>query len=150
MRYFSGRLIQAGLLLLGASILTFLFSSLAPGSYFDEMRLNPQISPETVAALRAEYQPDRPLPVRYVQWMTSCWQIMTISFLGLGVPEPVPSWGNLLANLQQYSVLVSYWWMYLPAVAIVPFFLGYQGLASALQEHASPYKTEPGSSGGAE
>lgn len=65
---------------------------------------------------------------------------MTLSFLGLGVPEPVPSWGNLLANLQQYSVLISYWWMYLPALAIVPFFLGYQGLASALQEHANPYK----------
>ncbi|HEY6946017.1 MAG TPA: ABC transporter permease [Candidatus Acidoferrum sp.] len=65
---------------------------------------------------------------------------MTLSFLGLGVPEPVPSWGNLLANLQQYSVLVSYWWMYLPALAIVPFFLGYQGLASALQEHTNPYK----------
>jgi peptide/nickel transport system permease protein len=65
---------------------------------------------------------------------------MTLSFLGLGVPEPVPSWGNLLSNLQQYSVLVSYWWMYLPALALVPFFLGYQGLASALQEHFNPYK----------
>jgi len=65
---------------------------------------------------------------------------MTLSFLGLGVPEPVPSWGNLLADLQQYSVLVSYWWMYLPALAIVPFFLGYQGLASSLQEHFNPYK----------
>ena len=65
---------------------------------------------------------------------------MTLSFLGLGVPEPAPSWGNLLANLQQYSVLVSYWWMYLPALAIVPFFLGYLGLASALQEQANPYK----------
>jgi peptide/nickel transport system permease protein len=59
---------------------------------------------------------------------------MTLSFLGLGVPEPVASWGNLLANLQQYSVLMSYWWMYLPALAIVPFFLTYLGLASALQE----------------
>jgi peptide/nickel transport system permease protein len=58
---------------------------------------------------------------------------MTLSFLGLGVPEPVPSWGSLLASLQQYSVLVSYWWMYLPALAIVPFFLAYLGLASALQ-----------------
>jgi peptide/nickel transport system permease protein len=67
---------------------------------------------------------------------------MTLSFLGLGVPEPLPSWGNLLANLQQYSVLVSYWWMYLPAVAIVPFFLGYLGLASALQEQANPHKIE--------
>jgi peptide/nickel transport system permease protein len=73
---------------------------------------------------------------------------MTLSFLGLGVPEPVPSWGNLLANLQQYSVLVSYWWMYLPALAIVPFFLGYLGLASALQERANPYKIAVGSPGG--
>jgi len=65
---------------------------------------------------------------------------MTLSFLGLGVPEPVPSWGNLLSNLQQYSVLVSYWWMYLPALSIVPFFLGYLGLASALQESPGAYK----------
>ena len=67
---------------------------------------------------------------------------MTLSFLGLGVPEPVPSWGNLLSSLQQYSVLVSYWWMYLPALLILPFFLGYLGLASALQERADPYKME--------
>ena len=59
---------------------------------------------------------------------------MTLSFLGLGVPEPVPSWGNLLSGLQQYSVLVSYWWMYLPAVIMVPFFLGYLGLAGSLPE----------------
>jgi peptide/nickel transport system permease protein len=67
---------------------------------------------------------------------------MTLSFLGLGVPEPVPSLGNLLSNLQQYSVLASYWWMYLPALIMVPFFLGYLGLASALQERGEAYKIE--------
>ncbi|MGC1482818.1 MAG: ABC transporter permease [Candidatus Acidiferrum sp.] len=71
---------------------------------------------------------------------------MTLSFLGLGVPEPTSSWGNLLASLQQYSVLVSYWWMYLPALAIIPFFVGYLGLASALQERFSPYKIDEKSS----
>ena len=73
---------------------------------------------------------------------------MTLSFLGLGVPEPVPSWGNLLASLQQYSVLISYWWMYLPALFIVPFFVGYLGLGSELQQGKEPYKIErsdPGS-----
>ena len=65
---------------------------------------------------------------------------MTLSFLGLGVPEPVPTWGNLLSSLQQYSVLVSYWWMYLPALIMVPFFLGYLGLGSELQQSQEPYK----------
>lgn len=67
---------------------------------------------------------------------------MTLSFLGLGVPEPVPSWGNMLASLQHYNVLVSYWWMYLPAVAMVPFFLGYLVLASLLQESSGAAKIE--------
>jgi peptide/nickel transport system permease protein len=71
MRYFLRRVMQAAFLLIGVSILTFLFSTLAPGNYFDEMRLNPQISPETVAALRAQYEFDRPLPVRYVRWVNS-------------------------------------------------------------------------------
>jgi len=59
---------------------------------------------------------------------------VTLSFLGLGIPEPAPSWGNLLSSLQQYSVLASYWWMYLPALAMVPFFFGYLALAGTLQE----------------
>ncbi|HWZ98220.1 MAG TPA: ABC transporter permease [Candidatus Dormibacteraeota bacterium] len=59
---------------------------------------------------------------------------VTLSFLGLGIPEPAPSWGNLLSSLQQYSVLSSYWWMYLPALAMVPFFFGYLALSSSLQE----------------
>jgi peptide/nickel transport system permease protein len=67
---------------------------------------------------------------------------MTLSFLGLGVPEPMVSWGNLLSSLQQYSVLVSYWWMYLPALAMVPFFLGYLRLASLLQSDAAAAKIE--------
>ncbi len=71
MRYFLRRLMQGVFLLIGVSILTFLFSTLAPGNYFDEMRLNPQIAPETVAALRVQYQFDRPLPVRYGRWVNA-------------------------------------------------------------------------------
>jgi peptide/nickel transport system permease protein len=71
---------------------------------------------------------------------------MALSFLGLGIPEPTPSWGNLLASLQQYNVLVAYWWMYLPAVACVPFFVGYQSLANALHvdELAERIEESPG------
>lgn len=59
---------------------------------------------------------------------------VTLSFLGLGVGEPVASWGNMLAALAQYHVLVSYWWMVLPGVAMVPLFLGYLSLAGAVIE----------------
>jgi peptide/nickel transport system permease protein len=72
---------------------------------------------------------------------------MTLSFLGLGIPEPVPSWGNLLASLQHYNVLVSYWWMYLPALAMVPFFLGYLMVASLLQRSTGTAKIEEARSG---
>lgn len=71
MRYLLRRLAHAAFLLIGVSMLAFLLTTLAPGNYFDDMRLNPQISQETVAALRARYQLDRPLPVRYASWIRS-------------------------------------------------------------------------------
>lgn len=71
MRYMLRRFGHALFLLAGVSVLAFLFTSLAPGTYFDEMRLNPQIAPETVAALRAQYGVDKPLPVRYLSWLNS-------------------------------------------------------------------------------
>lgn len=55
-----------------------------------------------------------------------------LSFLGLGVGEPTPSWGNMLSVLHQYAVLVSYWWMLMPGLLLVPVFLGYSLLASYL------------------
>ena len=57
-----------------------------------------------------------------------------LSFLGLGIGEPFPSWGNMLAYAQHYHVLVSYWWMLLPALAPIPVFLAYHALAETLQE----------------
>lgn len=59
---------------------------------------------------------------------------VTLTFLGLGVAEPMASWGSLLSSLQQYSVLVSYWWMFLPAVLLIPFFFAFHAAADALQE----------------
>ena len=74
MRYLGQRLVHALFLLFGVSLLSFLFTELAPGDYLAEMRLNPQISPETLAGLRSQYGLDRPLPVRYVYWAKSVLQ----------------------------------------------------------------------------
>ena len=58
---------------------------------------------------------------------------VTLSFLGLGVSEPAASWGNMLGALQQYHVLVSYWWMWAPGLVLVPVFLAYFALSEALR-----------------
>ncbi len=58
---------------------------------------------------------------------------VSLSFFALGVNEPTPSWGNMLAALQQYQVLTSYWWMLGPAVALITISITYCFLADALQ-----------------
>jgi peptide/nickel transport system permease protein len=59
---------------------------------------------------------------------------VTLSFFGLGLSEPMPSWGNLLATLQQYNVLVSYWWMFAPALALILVSFGYLTVANAFHQ----------------
>jgi peptide/nickel transport system permease protein len=55
---------------------------------------------------------------------------VVLSLFGRGVNEPAPSWGNLLANLRQYDVIESYWWMLLPALALIPILFAYYSLFS--------------------
>jgi peptide/nickel transport system permease protein len=59
---------------------------------------------------------------------------VTLSFLGLGVGEPVPSWGNMLAEARQYHTLIAHTWMLAPGLATVPLLLGYLTLADILLE----------------
>src|ERR1700760_3008786 len=69
--YLFRRVIFNLLVLLIISVLTFVLTNLAPGAFFDEMRVNPRISSETVEAQRTAYGLDRPLPLRYLHWLTS-------------------------------------------------------------------------------
>jgi len=66
---------------------------------------------------------------------------VTLSFFGLGVGEPVPSWGNMLASLQRYHVVASYWWMFLPGIVMVPVFWLYHSLADALHRRVTAVST---------
>jgi peptide/nickel transport system permease protein len=66
---------------------------------------------------------------------------VTLSFFGLGVSEPVASWGNMLSTLQQYSVLVSYTWMLAPMGALVITSVIYSRLADTLHSHLKFYSS---------
>lgn len=61
----------------------------------------------------------------------------TLSFLGLGIGEPIPSWGNMLSAFQQFQTVSSYWWMAFPLVALVAVSLIYFVLADAVHHVAA-------------
>ena len=69
MKYIVQRLLRALLILVGVSTVCFLFTEFAPGNFFDEMRLNPRISPDTITQLQERYGLNQPLPVRYGRWL---------------------------------------------------------------------------------
>lgn len=42
-----------------------------------------------------------------------------LSFLGLGVPQPVPSWGNMLSGALSYKVLLLEPWLWVPPGVLI-------------------------------
>ncbi len=63
------RLCSTILLLLTISFLTFWLMHATPGSFFDSLRLNPQISPETISRYENLYHLHDPLLVQYGHWV---------------------------------------------------------------------------------
>src|SRR6516165_12481276 len=99
--FLAHRLFRAVFVLLGVSILAFVLIDLAPGEYFQQMRLSPQISRETVSALRAEYGVDQPLPVRYALWLRSVCR----GELGFSFAYNRPVWAILKTRIGNTLIL---------------------------------------------
>lgn len=70
-RYLAVRAAHAALLLVAVSILVFGLTELVPGDFTDDLRLNPDVSPATVARLRERYGLDRSVAVQYWRWLES-------------------------------------------------------------------------------
>jgi peptide/nickel transport system permease protein len=74
MRFLVLRALHSLLLLVCASVLSFALVKLAPGDYFESMRVNPEISYEAIAALRSQYGLNKPSAALYLQWVRSAWK----------------------------------------------------------------------------
>ncbi len=69
--YILRRLIHAIPTIIGVTFISFLIIKLAPGDYLDQLKMNPQISPETIERLRKLYGLDEPLLIQYLKWLKS-------------------------------------------------------------------------------
>jgi peptide/nickel transport system permease protein len=53
--------------------------------------------------------------------------------MGLGIAEPLPSWGSMLLSLQSSAVLATSHWIYLPIVLLVVVLLGFETLVNEVK-----------------
>src|ERR1700722_17700551 len=89
------RLVHLIPILLGVSLLTFLLMALTPGDYYTQLSQNPQISPDTLARLRAERHLDKPWYVQYAYWLKGA----ACGDLGYSVAYKVPAGQLIFARL---------------------------------------------------
>jgi peptide/nickel transport system permease protein len=62
-----------------------------------------------------------------------------LSFLGLGVRPPTPSWGQIISAAQEPSVLLTQWWIWVPAcVAISLTVLSINFIGDGLRDALDP------------
>jgi peptide/nickel transport system permease protein len=61
----------------------------------------------------------------------------TLSYLGLGIQPPVPSWGNILNGAQSYYQ-VAWWYLVFPAVALLITTLAFNLLGDGVRDALDP------------
>ncbi len=62
-----------------------------------------------------------------------------LSFLGLGIKPPAVSWGTLLQDAQEISVLADLPWLLIPAIFVVIAILMFNFVGDGLRDAADPY-----------
>jgi ABC-type dipeptide/oligopeptide/nickel transport system permease subunit len=73
-----------------------------------------------------------------------------ISFLGVGVPAPTPSWGADITGPNQEEALAGNWWpVFFPGLALSLVVLGFNLLGDAFRDISDPRLRGAGGSGGA-
>jgi peptide/nickel transport system permease protein len=63
-----------------------------------------------------------------------------LSFLGLGLRAPITSWGVLLTEARNVSVVALYPWLLFPMVPVILVILAFNFLGDGLRDAADPYR----------
>ena len=65
-----------------------------------------------------------------------------LSFLNLGLRRPAISWGVLLNEAQNISVVTVYPWLMAPVIPIIIVVLAFNFLGDGLRDAADPYRSQ--------
>ncbi|MGJ8533900.1 MAG: ABC transporter permease [Alphaproteobacteria bacterium] len=64
-----------------------------------------------------------------------------LSFIGLGLKDPVNSLGSMMQNVSQADVLLNYQWYFIPVVFFVALVLAFVFVGDGLRDAADPYSS---------
>ncbi|BAS27867.1 ABC transporter permease [Limnochorda pilosa] len=67
----------------------------------------------------------------------------TLSFLGLGIQQPIPSWGTMVNTGQSY-IFNAWWYAIFPGLAIMVTVLGFNFVGDALRDALDPNRVTQG------
>ncbi len=67
--YILKRIFNALFIIIGTTFFSFLLIKLSPGSYIDQLFLNPSISKETIEKLKESYGLNKPFLIQYFMWL---------------------------------------------------------------------------------
>lgn len=62
----------------------------------------------------------------------------SLSFLGLGIPQPTPSWGNMLGGVLANQFRPQWWLVIFPGLTITLTILAFNLVGDALRDHLDP------------
>jgi peptide/nickel transport system permease protein len=87
---------------LGATLLAFLISQLVPGDFFNQLAMQPNVRPETIARMREQFGLNDPWYVQYFYWMRN----LFTGNLGQSFASNQPVWNVIARPIMNSMILV--------------------------------------------
>jgi len=116
LRYIIRRFLLLIPLVLGITLISFGTMKLAPGDYFENLKQNPSIKPQTVERLRKDFGLDKPAYVQYGLWLRN---IVVRQDFGESFEYHEPAF-QLIKSRLYYTFILSFWSMILSWVVAIP------------------------------
>jgi len=114
-KYILRRLLQFIPLIIGMTLISFIIIQLAPGDYFSKLKMNPEISPQTIEQMRRSFGLDKPVIVQYFYWLKN---ILTFN-LGTSFSYHIPV-SFLIKQKLKNTLALSIFSMFLTWIIAIP------------------------------